>query len=293
MVKNSWGAAVFNGIPRRTSGGLKEAVFDKMLIIPKGEMASIHLVGEKEFMFEEGDKEFDVAANAGDFMIYTGSATKKAFEQRLMNADFYGEITYRVDTKVTPPPIVSPTMPPTPAPSTSPPSSKRPTLPSGGGGGVVKKYTTPGVNKAGDNAKGVMFQIIARSKISITGLDIMGKDAKESDVSIYYQDGSYNKFDALDKGKWNEVFKGKVMLDPDELVNIELDEDITIPAGGTASLYVVSKKGVLFTKSSDKEFDIYGASDEDFFVQVGTSTKKDFEQPDKLAEFAGRIVYEI
>eukprot|EP00984_Skeletonema_dohrnii_P017931 scaffold8262_cov81-Skeletonema_dohrnii-CCMP3373.AAC.1 len=103
----------------------------------------------------------------------------------------------------TPPPIVSPTMPPTPAPSTSPPSSKRPTLPSGGGG-VVKMYTTPDVNKAGDNAKGVMFQIIAMSKISITGLDIMGKDAKESDVSIYYQDGSYDKFDALDKGKWNE-----------------------------------------------------------------------------------------
>ena len=191
----------------------------------------------------------------------------------------------------TPPPIVSPTMPPTPAPSSSPPSSKRPTLPSGGGGGVVKKYTTPDVNKAGDNAKGVMFQIIARSKISITGLEILGKDAKKSDVWIYYQNGSYDKFDALDKGKWNEVFKGKVMLDPDELVNIELDEDITIPAGGTASLYIVSKKGVLFTKSSDKEFDIY-AQNTDFDVQVGLSTKKDFQKPDKLAEFAGRIVYQ-
>jgi len=70
-----------------------------------------------------------------------------------------------------------------------------------------------------------------------------------------------------------------------------LDEDITIPAGGTASLYVVSKKGLLFTKSSSKEFSIY-AHNTDFDVQVGLSTKKEFQKPDKLAEFAGRIVYQ-
>eukprot|EP00985_Skeletonema_marinoi_P029588 scaffold28341_cov73-Skeletonema_marinoi.AAC.1 len=168
---------------------------------------------------------------------------KKAFEERLMNADFYGEITYRVatNTKGTPAPIFSPTMGPTPAPSSSPPSSKRPTSPpskdggGGGGGGVAKEYTTPGVNKAGDNAKGVMFQITAKSKVSITGLGIMGKDAKESDVLVYYQNGSYDEFDALDKRQWIEVFKGKVMLDPDELVHIELGEDIMMHSGGTAS----------------------------------------------------------
>eukprot|EP00975_Prorocentrum_lima_P010481 2226528-Prorocentrum_lima.AAC.1 len=62
-----------------------------------------------------------------------------------------------------------------------------------------------------------MFQITAKSKVSITGLGIMGKDAKESDVLVYYQNGSYDEFDALDKRQWIEVFKGKVMLDPDEL----------------------------------------------------------------------------
>mmetsp|Transcript_26911 Transcript_26911/g.40678 ORF Transcript_26911/g.40678 Transcript_26911/m.40678 type:complete len:239 (-) Transcript_26911:70-786(-) len=195
-----------------------------------------------------------------------------------------------------PAPIISPTMPPTPAPSSSPPpppSSKRPTSPPSGGGvgGSAKKYTTPSINKARDHAKGVMFQVSAKSNISITGLDIMGKDAKKSDVRVYYQNGSYDKFDALDKGEWVEVFKGNVMLDPDELVNIELDKDMMIRAGGTASLYVVSKKGVLFTKSSDKEFGIYGENT-DFYIQVGTSTKKEFQKPDKLAEFAGRIVYQ-
>ena len=195
--------------------------------------------------------------------------------------------TSRPTISSTPPraPIVSPTMPPTPAPSSSRPSSKRPTLPSGGGGGggggggVAKKYTTPSINKAGDNAKGVMFQISAKSKMSITSLDIMGKDAKDSDVQVYYQNGSYDKFDALDKGEWIQVFKGKVRLDPDELVNIELAEDITIRAGGSASLYVVSKKGLLFTKTSSKEFSIY-AHNADFDVQVGLSTKKEFQKPD-------------
>eukprot|EP00984_Skeletonema_dohrnii_P027992 scaffold17811_cov138-Skeletonema_dohrnii-CCMP3373.AAC.1 len=150
--------------------------------------------------------------------------------------------TSRPTISSTPPraPIISPTMPPTPAPSSSsppPPSSKRPTSPPSGGGvgGSAKKYTTPSINKARDHAKGVMFQVSAKSNISITGLDIMGKDAKKSDVWVYYQNGSYDKFDALDKGEWVEVFKGKVMLDPDELVNIELDKDMMIDAGGTAS----------------------------------------------------------
>ena len=53
----------------------------------------------------------------------------------------------------------------------------------------------------------------------------------------------------------------------------------------------VSKKRVLFTKSSDKEFGICGENT-DFYIQVGTSTKKEFQKPDKLAEFAGRIEYQ-
>ena len=81
------------------------------------------------------------------------------------------------------------------------------------------------------------------------------------------------------------------MLDPNELVDIELTEDIIIPADGTVSLYLVSKKGVLYTESSDDQFDIYAAS-EDFSLRVGTTTKKDFEKPEKLAEFAGRIMYQ-
>jgi hypothetical protein len=305
MDPNDWGLPVFNGIPDRTSDGLREAVLDNVVTIPKGQMASIHLVGKKEFMYEEGDNEFATAYDTRDFKIFTGYSTKKGFEQRLMNADFVGEITYytyRVATKVTSAPSLSPSSPNLPTlplnEDTSPPSmlpsnrpSSSPSGGGGGGGGVAKKYTTPDVYNAGDNAKGVMFTVSAKSKISITGLDIMGKDAKDSDVQVYYQNGSYERFDALVMGEWIEVFKGKVMLDPDELVNIELAEDISIRAGGTVSFYVVSKKGVLFTESSDNEFDIYAQS-EDFDVKVGLSTKKEFQQPDKLAEFAGRIVYE-
>eukprot|EP00985_Skeletonema_marinoi_P004938 scaffold2141_cov83-Skeletonema_marinoi.AAC.2 len=136
-----------------------------------------------------------------------------------------------------------------------------------------------------------MFTITSKLKeVSITQLGIVGKDAKESDLWVYYQKESYAAFDALNKDAWDEVFNGKVMLDPDEIVNIKLDEDITIPAGETVSVYVVSKKGVLYKKSSKDEFAKYAPSD-DFDVSVGTTTKKEFQQPEKLAEFAGRIVY--
>ena len=137
-----------------------------------------------------------------------------------------------------------------------------------------------------------MFSITAKSKLTIKGLGILGKHAKESDLWVYYQNGSYKDFDALDKDEWIEVFNDKVMLDPDELVDIELDDDIMVRAGGTVSLYVLSKKGVLYTESSDEQFYIYAESS-DFFLRVGTNTKKDFQHPEKLAEFVGRIIYQI
>jgi hypothetical protein len=138
-----------------------------------------------------------------------------------------------------------------------------------------------------------MFSITAKSKLlTITGLGLLGKDAKESDLWIYYQGGLYKEdFDALDEDEWIQVFKDKVMLDPDELVDIELDNDISIPAGETVSLYVLSKKGIMYTKSSNDEFDTFGGND-DLAVRVGTTTKKEFQQPEKLADFAGRITYQ-
>eukprot|EP00984_Skeletonema_dohrnii_P005122 scaffold1805_cov133-Skeletonema_dohrnii-CCMP3373.AAC.2 len=307
MVENDWEEPVFDDIPDRTSDGFREVVLDEVLTIPKGETASIHLVGKKEFMYEEGDKEFAVAADTRDFKIFTGHSTKKGFEQKLKNANFVGGITYytyRVATKVTTTPSLSPsssklpTLPPNDD-STSPsmlPSNRPSSSPSeddgGGGDDTPKEYDTPNVNEAGDNAKGVMFTITSKLKeVSITQLGIIGKDAKESDVEVYYQNDSYTEFDAFDKDAWDEVFNGKVKLDPDELVNIELNEEITIPAGEkTVSVYVVSKKGVLYKKSSKDEFAKYASSD-DFDVSVGTTTKKEFQQPEKLAEFAGCFVY--
>jgi len=296
MDPNDWGPPVFDDIPDRTSDGFREVVLDEVLTIPKGETASIQIVGKKEILYEEGDKEYAVAADTGDFKMITGRSTKKLFEERLKDADFVGEITYHTYTaKVTS------------TPSLSPSSSKLPTLPPNddsnspsmlpsnrpsGGDDTPKEYDTPNVNDAGDNAKGIMFTITSKLKeVSITGLGIIGKDAKESDLWVYYQKESYAAFDALNKDAWDEVFNGKVMLDPDEIVNIKLDEEITIPAGEkTVSVYVVSKKGVLYEKPSENEFDIYAQSG-DFDVRVGTTTKKEFQQPEKLAEFAGRFVY--
>ncbi len=328
---DDWGPPVFNGIPARNSNGLREAVLDDVLTIPKGEMASIYLSGKKEFMFQKGVQEFTVSDDAEDFKIFTGAAMKRLFQQRLMNADFFGGITYYTyieGTKVTPTPSMSPSSSPSLTSSMSPSSSRRPSpppnedtsspsvLPSNlpsltpsealslspskvpslspsedSGGGGRKVYTTPNANKAGAGTKGVMFSITAKSKeVSITGLGLMGTVVKASDLWIYYKNGSYD-FDTMDEDDWNEVFDDKIVLDRNELVDVELAEDITIPAGGTVSLYVLSKKGVLYTKSSASEFDIYAAS-EDFSLRVGTTTKKEFQKPEKLAEFAGRITYQ-
>mmetsp|Transcript_5060 Transcript_5060/g.8686 ORF Transcript_5060/g.8686 Transcript_5060/m.8686 type:complete len:814 (+) Transcript_5060:20-2461(+) len=207
-------------------------------------------------------------------------------------------------------PSVSPTLMPSTFPSTpslSPSSSKLPTLPPNddstspsmlpsnrpsGGDDTPKEYDTPNVNDAGDNAKGIMFTITSKSKeVRITDLGIIGKDAKESDLWVYYQKGYYAAFDALNKDAWDEALKKKVALVPGKIFNVKLDEDITIPAGETVSVYVVSKKGVLYEKPSKNEFDIYAQSG-DFDVRVGTTTKKEFQQPEKLAEFAGRFVYQ-
>ena len=322
MDVNDWGVPVYSGIPEETPNGFREAVLNDVLTIPNGEMASIYLVGKKEFMYEEGQQEFAVADDSGAFEILTGLATKKEFEQAVSAADFVGAMTYytyAVAAKVTSAPSMSPTRVASTPPSLSPSSSQLPTLPpnedtnsptmipsdvpslspsendTGGGDGTPKTYTTPDANKAGDNTKGVMFSITAKkSKLTITGLGLLGKDAKESDLWVYYQLGSYQEdFDALDKDEWIQVFKDKVALDPDDLVDIDLtdDNDIIIPAGETVSLYVLSKKGIMYTKSSYDEFDTFGGND-DLAVRVGTTTKKEFQQPEKLAEFAGRITYQ-
>eukprot|EP00985_Skeletonema_marinoi_P004937 scaffold2141_cov83-Skeletonema_marinoi.AAC.1 len=120
MDSADWGPPVYSGIPGRTSDGMRETVLDEVLTIPKGQVASIYFVGKKEFMYEEGEKEFATAYDTRDFKIFTGHSTKKGFEKKLKDADFVGDITYytyRVATKVTS------------TPSLSPSSSKLPTLP--------------------------------------------------------------------------------------------------------------------------------------------------------------------
>jgi len=303
MDSNDWEEPVFDDIPDRTSDGLREVVLDEVLTIPKGETASIQIVGKKEILYEEGDKEFATAYDTGDFKMFTGYSTKKGFEERLKDADFVGEITYHTYTaKVTSTPSLSPsssklpTLPPnddSTSPSMLPSNRPSPSENDGGGGDdTPKEYDTPNANDAGDNAKGIMFTITSKSKeVRITDLGIIGKDDKESDLWVYYQNDYYTEFDELNKDAWDEVLRKKVALVPGKIFNVKLDEVITIPAGETVSVYVVSKKGVLYEKPSKNEFDIYAQSG-DFDVRVGTTTKKEFQQPEKLAEFAGRFVYQ-
>ena len=333
MDEDAWGLPVFDGLPDSTSNSLKEVIFDEDLTIPADEVASFYLAGKKEFMFEEGDNEFDISDNAGDFMIFTGSAMKKPFQKRLMDAFFYGGFTYHTyagPPKVTDTPSVSPSLVTetpsvspskiTDTPSTSPSSSKSPSLPpnddttSPSASSSVspsmspsnrpsmsptetddddtpKEYTTLNIDDAEEDAKGIMFSLTAKSKdVTITGLGMLGKDTKKSDVSIYFRSGLYDK-DDLNEDEWDEVYDDKVVLNRFVIVDVELDEEKSIAAGDSASFFVVSKKGVRYAETSLGHSDIFAQSD-DFVLRVGTTTKKgNFEKPEDLAEFAGRFLY--
>ena len=231
-----------------------------------------------------------------------------------------------------PPPSAKPTSEPTSEPTSSPtkapvtplPTSLPTALPtprptsdgvgddSGEGAGNSKEFTTPNIGKATDKAKGVIFTVTAKSRdVLITALGVVGagKEVKKSDIEVYAHAGSYKDFpDAKGqrgrgknrgRGKggnrnvahWDEHFEGKVELNQHEIVEVELDEEIIIPSGDTVTVYVVSKKRISYKESTSNEFDVYAEND-DLAVRVGTTTRKEFKQTEKLADFAGQIVYQ-
>lgn len=216
-------------------------------------------------------------------------------------------------------PSDGPSMPPSPSPSMSPSMSKRPTLPpvvattppsksptksptsaptnlptnrptSSPTNGVVdngspRVYQTPNANDPDSNAKGLMFSIVTKSKaISITDLGIIGKKSGAKDVSIYYSLGAYS----MNDNDWTQVLKGKVSLVQGQIVKVKLDEEVVIPAGETASVYIYSKNGQLCTKAVADD----STETDDFMLKAGWITKNEFEDfEDKWGEFEGEIFY--
>ena len=213
-------------------------------------------------------------------------------------------------------PSDGPSMPPSPSPSMSPSASKRPTLPPNVVTSPPSKpptktptnapthlptnyptsspikdtspevYETPNADDPNSNAKGLMFSIVTKSKaISITDLGVIGKKSGAKDVSIYYKLGAYSMNDNND---WTQVLKDKVSLEKEQIVKVTLDEEIVIPAGATASVYIYSKIGQLCTKA---EADAFTEAD-DFMLKAGWITKNEFEDFDgKWGEFEGEIFY--
>jgi hypothetical protein len=88
---------------------------------------------------------------------------------------------------------------------------------------------------------------------------------------------------------WTQVLKDKVSLVQEQIVKVTLDEEIVIPAGETASVYIYSKNGQLCTKA--KEGDSTEA--DDFMLKAGWITKNEFEDlvEDKWGEFEGEVFY--
>ena len=156
------------------------------------------------------------------------------------------------------------------------------------------EYITPNRIAARNVAKGVMYTISAKSQpVTIKGLGVVGRLSWRSNTQVYYQDGSYDDFEALDEANWNQVFEGDVRMNSNMVVTFPLDQEFTIPAGGTVSVYVVSARRMMFKRATTlDEFREYAESDS-FVLNVGRSTRAAFDRPGMLAEFAGAIVYEV
>jgi hypothetical protein len=305
LIEADWGAPVYAGVPQLDADGMSVIALDDPITIPSGQTGSFYIAGKKEFWVIPADPSQIRSVTTKDFDINSGKIMKKVFEPEVRGGGEYaGKVTYHTYTaRVTPFPSMSPSMSkrPTLPPNvvTSPPSkspTKSPTstptkLPTNHPTSSpiqdtsTKVYQTPNADDPDSNAKGLMFSIVTKSKaISITDLGIIGKKSGEKDVSIYYKLGAYS----MDDDDWTQVLKDKVSLVQEQIVKVTLDEEIAIPAGDTASVYIYSKNGQLCTKADA------GASTEadDFMLNAGWITKKEFEDfEDKWGEFEGEIFY--
>jgi hypothetical protein len=105
-----------------------------------------------------------------------------------------------------------------------------------------------------------------------------------SKVSIHYnRDGVYS----LDKGDWTKVFEGEVELTKKEIVNVQLSSEVVINPSQTASVYIYSDRGLMFS-TDESEIDAG-----DFTLMVGRSTKKEFQQFEDNGAFVGALVYQV
>ena len=97
--RNDWGRPAFIGVPYRITGGYREVKFREPLVIPGGGTGSIYLESKKDVMFVRGRTEFARADGSKELGISTGSAFKKPFGKKSMNADFVGVMTYHTYRK--------------------------------------------------------------------------------------------------------------------------------------------------------------------------------------------------
>ena len=125
-------------------------------------------------------------------------------------------------------------------------------------------------------APSLLFEVV----VSLPGF------AKLSKLLFFVRGQAYSMNEDND---WTQVLKDKVSLVQEQIVKVTLDEEIVVPAGETASVYIYSKNGQLCTKA--KEGDSTEA--DDFMLKAGWITKNEFEDlvEDKWGEFEGEIFY--
>jgi len=119
------------------------------------------------------------------------------------------------------------------------------------------------------------------------------KDDKDTEVLVYFQLGSYETFagKGMNANAWRSpVFNGVPYMASSGFREAVLDDVLTIPKGGMASIYLSGQKEFLF-EEGDQEFAVADTAGGDFEIFTGAAMKKPFEQRLSNADFVGEMTY--
>jgi hypothetical protein len=164
----------------------------------------------------------------------------------------------------TPVPSVSPVAPPTPNP-TPEPSTSTVVQP------VMKKLPTI-IDSAGKRCKGVIFTVLAKQDVIISGMNVISKMNRTTDVTIYTKTGSYHNGTSpiqpeLRADEWQQIYSGAIPFEPYQLVTLDdFSVGVSISAGQTQSFHVLFSLGQLFTVGNALEAPVEVVAEDDSIV---------------------------
>lgn len=144
------------------------------------------------------------------------------------------------------------------------------------------------------NDRGLMFTIEAnaRSSVTISSFDVIGRRNIQGKCTVYTRAGDYKGHEE-DGSEWDVIFdkKSVVMKRGGRSKLGALDQEVTIMSGSVQSFYIFCNRGILYAKGDSEG----SPSDQDgsLIVKEGVTTRRLFERVGGVAKFSGWIRYAL